>query len=122
MSYDDERPADWSTYDRVASAAADLKFLLFEMRGSKENLQLALGPNNYERAREYLDCVATNLKKLGKTSLLFATAVLTQSPDDPVVQRVLGRVQARIAEDDINGAWNHVEAWLTGREITEDDA
>jgi hypothetical protein len=122
MSYDDERPADWSTYDRVASAAADLKFLLFEMRGSKENLRLALGPNNYDRAREYLDCVELNLKKMGKTSLLFATAVLTQSPDDPVVRRVLDRVQARIAEDDVNGAWNHVEAWLAGREITEDDA
>lgn len=122
MSYDDERPADWSTYDRVATAAADLKFLLFEMRGSKENLRLALGPKNHERAREYLDCVEINLKKMGKTSLLFATAVLTQSPDDPVVRRVLDRVQARIAEDDVNGAWNHVEAWLAGREITEDDA
>jgi|HubBroStandDraft_4_1064222.scaffolds.fasta_scaffold1006453_1 hypothetical protein len=122
MSYDDERPADWSTYDRVASATADLKFLFFEMQGSKESLRFALGPNNYERAREYLDCIQLNLKKLGKTSLLFATSVLTQSPDDPVVRRVLDRVQSRIAEDDVNGAWNHVEAWLAGREITEDDA
>lgn len=122
MTYDDEHPADWSTYDRVATAAADLKFLLFEMHATKETLRLLLGPNNHDRAREYLDCIQLNLKKLGKTSLLFATSVLTQSPDDPVVRRVLDRVQSRIAEDDVNGAWNHVEAWLAGREITEDNA
>lgn len=121
MSYDDDCPADWSTYDRVATAAADMKFVL-EMHSTKESLQHLLGPGNYQRALEYLDCIQMNLKKMGKTSLLFATAVLLQSPDDPAVRRVLGRVQSRLSKDDINGAWNHVEAWLNHREIAEDEA
>ncbi len=121
MSYDDDVPATWSTYDRVATAMSDLRFLLFEMHVTKDNLRFVLGPNNHDRAREYLDSMRLNLKRMGKAALLLATSVMTQLPDDPVVQRVLGRVQACLAEDNVNKAWNHVEAWLAGREISEDD-
>jgi hypothetical protein len=139
VSYDDERPADWSTYDRVATAAADMRFLMFEMRAgarilgplvfarrigdvkpSREDLRYAMGPENYERAREYLDCVAANLQRMGSIALSFATTVMAQSTD-PAVASVLDRVRARMSVDDVNGAWNLVEAWSCGREIHEED-
>lgn len=113
MSYDDERPNDWSTYDRVAGAASSMRFLLFEMRAGNHqaNLRNVLGPENYERAREYLDCVDANVKKMGELALSFATTVLAQSTD-PAVAAVIDRVRTRMAEDDANGAWNLVEAWV----------
>jgi hypothetical protein len=122
VSYDDERPADWSTYDRAATAAADLHFLLFEMRAGDnlENLQRVMGPRNYQRAREYLDCVAANLKKMGAIALSLATTVMAQSTD-PDVEPILARVCALADADDVNGAWNLVEAWVAGREIPDDE-
>jgi hypothetical protein len=140
VSYDDERPASWSTYDRVASAAADMRFLMFEMQAgahvlgplvfakrvgdtkpSREDLRFAMGPLNYERAREHLDCVALNVKKMGAIALSFATTVMAQSTD-PAITSILARVRALMAKDDINAAWNLVEAWTCGRELPADDA
>lgn len=140
MSYDDERPPNWSTYDRVASAAADMRFLMFEMRAgahvlgplvlthrigdtkpSREDLRFAMGPLNYERAREHLDCVALNVKKMGAIALSFATTVMAQSTD-PAVAPILDRVRALMSKDDINAAWNLVEAWTCGRELPVDVA
>jgi hypothetical protein len=124
VTYDDERPAHWSTYDRVATAAADLRFLLFEMRASdnQHRLQCVMGPHNYERAREYLDCVAANLKRLGSVAISLATTVMAQSTD-PAAKAIVDRVRARASVGDVNGAWNLVEAWFVGREIpAEDDA
>jgi hypothetical protein len=139
MSYDDECPANWSSYDRVATAAADMRFLMFEMQAgvhvlgplvfarrigdtkpSREDLRAAMGPLNYERAREYLDCVAGNVKKMGSIALAFAATVMAQSTD-PSAAPVLDRVRARMSEDNINGAWNLVEAWVCGRALPPDD-
>lgn len=138
MSYDDERPADWSTYDRVATSAADMRFLMFEMQAgahvlgslvfarrigdtkpSREDLRAAMGPLNYERAREYLDCVAVNVKRMGAIALSFATTAMEQSPD-PAVVPILERVRALMSKDDVNGAWNLVEAWSCGRALPAD--
>ena len=140
MSYDDERPADWSTYDRVATAAADMRFLMFEMRAgvhmsgslmfsrrigdtkpSREDLLLAMGPHNYESAREYLDCIAINVKKMGTIALSFAAIAMAQSTD-PTVAPILERLRTLMAKDEINGAWNLVEAWACGRALPTDDA
>ena len=117
MSYDDECPSNWSTYDRVATAAADLRFLLFEMRAgeNRENLRAVMGPQNYERAREYLDCVDANLKRMGSIALSLAQSI------EPADASILGRVQARISAGDINGAWNLIEAWSCGRDIPAED-
>lgn len=139
MSYDDERPADWSTYDRVATAAADMRFLMFEMRAgthvlgslmfarrigdtkpSREDLCAAMGPLNYERAREHLDCVAINVKRMGAIALSFATTVMDQSTD-PAVAPILDRVRTLMSKDDINAAWNLVEAWACGRALPAED-
>ncbi len=138
MSYDDECPAHWSTYDRAATAAADMRFLMFEMRAgahvlgplvfanrvgdtkpSREDLRFAMGPANYERAREYLDSVAINVKKMGVVALSFATTVMAQSTD-PTVTPILDRVRALMSKDKINAAWNLVEAWTCGRELPVD--
>jgi hypothetical protein len=62
MSYDDEHPR-WSLYDRAQTAAADMRNML-SMHGSKEHIRLAIGPRNYERAFEYLDCIDKNLPRL----------------------------------------------------------
>ena len=139
MSYDDECPVNWSTYDRVATAAANMRFLMFEMRAgahvlgplvfarrigdikpSREDLRAAMGPQNYERAREYLDGVAVNVKKMGSIALSFATAMMAQS-SDPAVAPILDRVRALLSEDNVNAAWNLVEAWASGRELPTDD-
>ena len=118
MSYDDECPSNWSTYDRVATAAADLRFLLFEMRAgeNRENLRAVMGPQNYERAREYLDCVDANLKRMGSIALSLGSINCTAAGAS-----ILGRVQALFAAGDINKAWNLMEAWACGREIPAED-
>ena len=130
---------DWSTYDRVATAAANMRFLMFEMQAgahvlgplvcardttpSREDLRAAMGPLNYERAREYLDCVAVNVKKMGSIGLSFATTVMTvmDQSTDPAVAPILDRVRALMSKDDVNGAWNLVEAWACRRELLMDD-
>jgi len=119
VSYDDERPVDWSTYDRVVSAAADMRFLMFEMLAGREDLCAVMGPLNYERAREYLDCVAVNVKKMGSVALSFATTVMAQSTD-PAAAPILDRVRMLMSKDDVNGAWNLVEAWNCGRALPSD--
>jgi hypothetical protein len=120
MSYDAEHPVDWSTYDRIATAAADMRFLLFEMRASREDLLRVMGPGNYERVREYLDCMDANLKKMGTIALSLATRLLAQTTD-PTATPVLKRVRTLVPKGDINGAWNLVEAWACGREIPEEE-
>jgi len=62
MSYDDDHP-HWSAFDRAQTAAADLRFML-SMHTSKDQICAAIGPNNYARAFEYLDCVDKNLPVL----------------------------------------------------------
>jgi hypothetical protein len=64
MSYDDDHQ-HWSPFDRAQSAAADLRFML-SMHGSKDQVRDAIGPSNYTRAFEYLDCVDKNLLVLQK--------------------------------------------------------
>lgn len=64
MSYDDEH-RHWSPFDRAQTAAADLRFVL-SMHASKNQVREAIGPSNYVRAFEYLDCVDKNLVVLQK--------------------------------------------------------
>jgi hypothetical protein len=66
MSYDsewDEVPEPPRALERVRSASADMRFLL-SMHNAVEGLKIVLGPNNYERALDYLDCIDTNSQKL----------------------------------------------------------
>jgi len=62
MSYDDERQ-NWSPFDRAQTAAADLRLML-SMRASKDTIRTVLGPSNYARTFEYLDCIDKNLPVL----------------------------------------------------------
>jgi hypothetical protein len=64
VSYDDEH-SHWSRFDRAQTAAADLRIVL-SMHGSKDHVRDAIGPNNYARTFEYLDCIDKNLPVLQK--------------------------------------------------------
>jgi hypothetical protein len=59
VSYDEEHQS-WSPFDRAQTAAADLRNML-SMRMSKDHVRDAIGPDNYARTFEYLDCVDKNL-------------------------------------------------------------
>lgn len=115
MSYDDECPVDWSTYDRVVLATANVRFVLFEMRAgaNRENLRAA-------RTSKYLDCIATNLEKMGTIAVAFAIAVMERSAD-PAVASILERVRVLMSKGNINDAWNIVETWARQRAIPEED-
>jgi hypothetical protein len=116
MAYDDERPADWTSYDRIAGASSDLRFLLLEMRaGNIEQLRTVLGPKNYERVREYLDCIDANLKKMAELALRWAAAIAREGGAgiDRDVQ-ILERMERAVVARDINEAWNIAEKWAKG--------
>jgi hypothetical protein len=104
-----DRPADWTTYDCIATAVADLRFLLFEMRAGdhRERMLHALGPENYRTAQEYIACIDINLKKMGELGLRW---VANQLPAKTIPERMLARKVKRALEaGDINTAWNLVE-------------
>ncbi len=66
MSYDSEwdevsDPPD--PIERILTASADMRFML-TMRNAVDGLRAVLGPNNHDRALDYLDCIDTNAKKL----------------------------------------------------------
>ena len=97
MAYSDDRPADWTSYDRVATAADDMRHLL-SMHSAREDLRNALGPSNYARAFEYLDCIQENLKRMGRLALTWAR---------PEIQAIADGVDND--SDTINTRWNLVE-------------
>lgn len=66
MSYDsewDKHPTHVGRIERILTAVDDFRNL-FSMHGTKDQLKAILGPENYRRAFEYLDCIDTNARKL----------------------------------------------------------
>jgi hypothetical protein len=115
-TYEDQRPDSWTTYDRIASASDQLRFLI-NMRGIPEQLRLVLGPQNQERLTKLLDCIDANLFKMGELGLGWAVTVFASSIESSLFQRVLDLRTA----GQVNEAWNLVEAWATGKELPEED-
>jgi hypothetical protein len=125
MAYDDERPPHWTTYDRVATASADLRDML-RMEGVMADLRRNIGRFNAERILEYLDCIDKNLEKMGELGLSFAmdtmksvaadNAFILPTPPEPPI----ARVAELMSRKKINSAWNIAEAWANGKELPED--
>jgi len=112
MTYDSDRPPDWTTYDRVASASADIRDIL-HMHGVPARLQMVLGPNNFHRMIEMLDCIDINLKKMGRLGLRWATEIITYRGTSTEDTRCLRALRKYEAADKINEGWNRAEAWAT---------
>lgn len=104
-----ESPDHWTTYDCIATAAADLRFLLFEMRGGdhQERMLQVLGPSNYKAAQEYLACIDINLKKMGAIGLAWTAMSACEN-------QLAHDVRSALEEGDVNTAWNLVEAATKG--------
>lgn len=79
MSYDDDHQS-WPLFDRAQTAAADLRIML-SMHGSRDHVRAALGPNNYARAFEYLDCIDKNLPILQKHICALIQIIEGLAPD-----------------------------------------
>lgn len=120
MAYDDERPADWTSYDNVATASDNLRFLL-NMRGIPEQLRLVLGPENFVRAIELLDCIDKRLKEMGNLGVSWAASLMAErAHDGDDMARLLKLNDAR-RDQNINKAWNIAERWAKGVPEGEDD-
>jgi hypothetical protein len=99
MSYDDEHQL-WSPFDRAQTAAADLRFVL-SMHTSKDQVRNAIGPNNYARAFEYLDCVDKNLVVLQKHIGALIQVIEGLAPSALVDERVArARIEAGLVDQD----------------------
>lgn len=126
MAYDDERPDDWSTFDRVATATDDLATML-QMHDVVEPLKAILGPENYKRLYEYVDCIEKNLDEMGERALRWAQIAIEQD-----LQGSTGGAAASESLDalrgieeqlenkhravcPINKAWNIAEKWDKNR-------
>jgi hypothetical protein len=79
VSYDEDHK-HWPLFDRVQTAAADLRIML-DMHASRDHVRAALGPNNYTRAFEYLDCIDKNLPILQKHICALIQIVEGLAPD-----------------------------------------
>lgn len=120
MAYDDERPEHWTSYDCVATASDNLRFLL-NMRDIPEQLKLVLGPENYKRAIELLDCIDKRLKAMGTLGASWAASLMAETAGDGAdMDRLLKLNNAR-AEGDFNKAWNIAERWAKGLPEGDDD-
>jgi hypothetical protein len=97
MSYDDEHQI-WSPFDRAQTATADLRFML-SMHASKDQVRTAIGPSNYARAFEYLDCVDKNLLVLQKHVDALIQVIEDLAPSALVDERVArARIEAGLVD------------------------
>lgn len=120
MAYDDDSPADWTSYDRVATASDNLRFIL-NMRGIPEQLKLVLGPENYHRAIEMLDCIDKRLKEMGNLGVSWAASLMAERAHDGDDMNRLIKLNDKRAKGDVNVAWNISERWAKGLPEGEDD-
>lgn len=117
MSYDSSNPESWTSYDRVATASADMRELL-SMYGLREQLVPIVGPENVRRMFEYLDCIDLNLKKMGKLGLGWASIAMDRALEGREGGAGTGRDVAfqqsmdhALEQNNINEAWNIAERW-----------
>lgn len=98
MSYDTDH-AHWSLFERVQTAAADMRNML-SMHAVKDSLRMVLGPNNYVRAFEYLDCIDKNLPVLQQhiRDLILLAERLSSSSLEPWDVALIARARADAEE------------------------
>jgi len=95
---------------------------MLKMRGVPEQLQIVLGPNNYTRAIEYLDCIDRRLKEMGNLGVSWAASLMAETAHDGADMDRLGKLNNTRQEANINKAWNIAERWTKGQPDEEDDA
>lgn len=108
QSYDESRPVHWTSYDRVATASADLR-MVFTI------LKMTLGPTNYTSVLEYLDCIDKNLEKMGKLTISWATS----NRDKETLDRL--RHMATNPNTTTNDVWNLLETGVAVVVLDDED-
>lgn len=117
--YEQSRSADWTSYDRVATALADMKFLLLEMGDDhhKQQLRNLLGPENYKRLNEFFVCAEGNLQKMGRLATGWAATAMDRALEgrdggaSEADAKQLDKMEQLRERHEINRAWNIAEEW-----------
>src|SRR5271170_5790278 len=128
MTFNDELPKEWTTYDRVATTISNMKFLLIEMRAVDHQARLrdALGPTNYEQLKEYFECVETNLEKMARLGVGWATVALDHPSDDldnievELAANCLDDMANAMQDGRVNAAWNLAEKCTNGEYVPDE--
>lgn len=116
----DDKPDHWTSYDHVATASDNLRFLL-NMRGIPEQLKLVLGPENFKRAIEHLDCIDKQLKEMGNLAVSWAASLMAERASDGDDMKRLQKLNDMRRDGEVNRAWNVSERWAKGLPEGDDD-